>query len=173
MLPCFKASGSIILVNKSGFSDLRKGSASKDDQIATITETNLLFPHRIGCSPAHSCTKAENWEWGLSAWVSFPSAGFSVMLVPQVVVLELKLALLAENKFWCPAHAPLGSNFARPESRSTSLSSFSTSARSFSRAPRWDWNGRAEALVCSKFNCGIKEQKGVNWGRHGYSIWDR
>lgn len=124
------------------------------------THTHLLFPHRMGCSPAHSWTKAENWEWGFSASASFPtepsvppSAGPSVVLGPQVVLLELQVELLAVGGAWWPAHAPLGSSFANPERRSTSLSNRSTSARSFSRAPRWAWTGKTETFACSNCSC--------------------
>lgn len=128
--------------------------------------TNLLFPHRIGCSPAHSCTNAENWEWGFSD-SSFPfpppappppsapsspsSPGMSVMLGPHVVALRGQLIFVGDAGVR-PIQAPLGSRRARPESRSTSLRSLSTSARSFNKAPRWDWERGTKELGCSRWS---------------------
>ncbi len=139
--------------------------------------THLLFPHRIGCSPAHSCTNAENWEWGFSA-SSFlfpapppPSApsspsspGMSVVLGPQVVALRDQVIFVGEAGVR-PVQAPLGRRRARPESRSTSLRSLSTSARSFNKAPRWDWERGPKELGCSRWSwwgeCGGGEEERV------------
>lgn len=127
--------------------------------------THLLFPHRIGCSPAHSCTNAENWEWGFSAssfpfpppatWPpSVPSSpsilGVSVVLGPQEVELRVPV-MFAWEAGVRPPQAPLGSRPARPESRSTSLRRLLTSARSFNKAPRCDWES-AKELGCSRWS---------------------
>ena len=129
--------------------------------------THLLFPHRIGCSPAHSCTNAENWEWGFSA-SSFPSPlpapipppsassspsslGTSVVFGPQVVALRGQVMLVGEAEVR-PIQAPLGSRRARPERRSTSLRSLSISARSFNKAPRWDWDRGTKELGFSRWS---------------------
>lgn len=117
----------------------------------------------MGWRPAQSWTKAENCDLGFSA--SFPAApspsstGLSVALGPHVVVLELHEVVLAIGRGWWPAQAPLGSSLARPDSRSTSLSSRSTSARFFSRAPRWDWSKSPDMLDCSRRNWGEREDR--------------
>lgn len=128
--------------------------------------THLLFPHRIGCSPAHSCTNAENWEWGFTASsFPFPSPAFpppsapsspsspdiSVALRPEVVVLRGKVMFVGEAGDR-PVQAPLGNKRARPESKSTSLRSLSTSARSFNKAPRWDCERGTTDLGCSRWS---------------------
>lgn len=137
------------------------------DDLSTFScLTHLLCPHRIGCSPAHSCTNAENWEWGFSASsFSFPSPappprsapsspfspGMSVMLGPQVVVLRGQVMFVGKAGVR-PVQAPLGSRRARPESRSTSLRSLSTSARSFNRAQRSDWESETKEFGCSRWS---------------------
>ncbi len=68
--------------------------------------------------------------------------------------VELQEVVLAIGGGWWPAQAPLGSSLARPDSKSTSLKSRSTSARFFSRAPRWDWSKRPDMLDCSRRNWG-------------------
>lgn len=133
----------------------KKRSSHRHNYYLVFCLTDLLFPHSIGCSPAHSCTNAENWEWGFSASSFFfpppaapppPSApsspsspGTSVVLGPQVVALRDQVMFVGEAGVR-PMQAPLGSRRARPESRSTSLRSLSTSVRSFNKAPRWDWD---------------------------------
>lgn len=127
----------------------------------------------MGCSPAHNCTNAENWEWGFS--VSFfpfplpapppssppssPSTGMSVVLGPHVVALRGHV-VFAGDAGVRPAQAPLGSRRARLESRSTSFRSLSTSASSFNRAPTLDWDRRAEELGCRWSWMGRKEEMG-------------
>lgn len=160
---------------------LAEGFAVFKPTLLLVALPHLLCPHRMGCSPAHSCTKAENWEWGFSA-SSFPflppvpppssappppsSPGMSVVFGPHVVALRGQVMFVGEAGVR-PAQAPLGSRRARPESRSTSFRSLSISARSFSKALRSAWERGATERGRSSWSWGARGEDRKTWWRDG------
>lgn len=110
--------------------------------------TYRLLPHKMGCKPAQSCTKAEHWPCRVSGeagvtgdWVPSSAVLLGPVFAPVTVLLATPVRPLAWGAGARPAQAPWGSSRARADRTSTSCRTFWASSRSPKSACRLRGDG--------------------------------
>lgn len=131
--------------------------------------TYRLFPQRMGCRPAQSCTKAEHWPCSVSGEAGAATGGgpsSAVVLepapAPTPVPLTAPLGPPAEGTGARPVQAPWGSSRARADRTSTSCRIFWASSRS----PKSACSLRGGGACC--WESELLAASRPSWGKMGH-----